>query len=337
MGFLGQDCEGAIKLQMPVDRNYFPKGVFLSHYDFSRPVDWWTQFGNEDPVHLEIGFGFGEFLIQQIGSAVRENFIGIEQDWSRLTKCLSKIKGVRNFSGDRDFGKNLRLLRVDATVALQRLFVARSLDKVTCLFPCPWPKTAHIKHRLFSRDFLCLLNNRLKDKSRVKLVTDWYPYLEWIIAETEGTGFESVVKVIEPQFNTKFERKWQAGGQDKFWELMLIKVEHQNVSVIEDVNVRAVFVKEFNPERFKFQDKTGEVSVICKDFVFDQKQNFGLVRLVVAEPFLTQHVWVAIIKTRDQWCVAKADGHSALPTSGVALAIECVAKAAGESMRLTSV
>jgi tRNA (guanine-N7-)-methyltransferase len=322
---------------MVLGRNCFPEGIFLSHHDLSRPMDWWTRFGNDAPLHLEIGFGFGEFLIQQMGSVVQENFIGIEQDWSRLTKCLSKIEGLRKSSGNKVFGENLRLLRIDATVALQRLFMPRSLDQVTCLFPCPWPKVSHIKHRLFSRDFLCLLNNRLKDKSRLKLVTDWYPYLEWIVAETEDTGFEFEVKVIAPQFNTKFERKWQAAGQDKFWELTLIKAEHRDVPIVEDIEVRALFVKEFNHQHFNFKNRTGEVSVICKDFIFDQKQNLGLVRLIVAEPFLTQHVWVAIIKTQDQWCVAKADGHSALPTSGVALAIECVAQAASESVRQADV
>ncbi len=317
---------------MSFESQHFPRGIFLSCYDLARPANWAEQFGNEHPLHLEIGFGFGEFLIEQIRRTNKENFVGIEQDWSRMAKCLNKIGDIRKTSENRTFGENLRLLRVDATVALQRLFAPRSLDQVTCLFPCPWPKKDHVKHRLFSWDFLCLLNSRLKENAVAQIVTDWHPYLEWMLGEISATGFEASVKKIDPQFNTKFERKWQAGGQDKFWQLTLTKVQPRDVAVVEDVSLRALFVKDFNPSEFKFENIVGVVSVIYKDFIFDAKQNLGLVRLIVAEPFLTQHVWVAIIKTHGQWCIAKADGHSALPTAGVALAIERVCQAARESV-----
>lgn len=309
-----------------------PAGVFLSHSDIPRPVPWREQFGNDQPLHLEIGFGLGEFLVQQASLPVRENLIGIEQDWSRLCKCLTKVGSIRNSTGNVDFGSNLRLLRVDATVALERFFLPQSLSRVTCLFPCPWPKKAHVKYRLFSREFLCLLNSRLLDRAKVNIVTDWQPYLDWILEEVPGTGFQAGVETIGARFNTKFERKWRAEGQEQFWELSLVKNEHHQRPVTEDVELRASFVKDFNPARFHFENVTGETSVIYKDFVFDQKQNLGLVRLVVAEKFLTQHVWVAIIKTKSQWCVAKADGHSALPTAGVALAIELVARSAEETI-----
>ncbi len=313
---------------MSCQAQLFPEGVFLSHYDLSRPIVWSAQFGNECPLHLEIGFGFGEFLIEQARRTQEKNFIGIELDWARMAKCLSKIESVRQNPEHKDFGRNVRLVRVDVTLALKRLFVERSLDQVTCLFPCPWPKKTHIKHRLFAHDFLCLLNSRLKENAAVKVVTDWYPYLEWILGEVAGTGFEVSVQTIAPQFNTKFERKWKEGGQDAFWELTLKKAEHQNRAVVEDLELRALFVENFDPRRFRFENIVGPTSVIYKDFIFDPRQNLGLVRLVVAEPFLTQHVWVAIIKTREQWCIAKADGHNALPTSGVALALERVCQAA---------
>ena len=320
---------------MLFDQNHFPEGVFLSHYPIARPINWQEQFGNDFPLHLEIGFGFGEFLIQQAGFPVKENLIGVEQDWSRICKCLSKVSSLRETSVNRVFGENLRLMRVDATVALERLFIPHSLNRVTCLFPCPWPKKGHVKHRLFSHDFLSLLNSRLKNDALVEIVTDWPPYLEWILEQMNETGFQSQVETISPQFNTKFERKWQAGGQNEFWKLTLKKINHHDVGVKEDVELRALFVKDFNPERFHLENVVGETSIIYKDFVFDARQNLGLVRLIVAEKFLTQHVWVAIIKTRDQWCVAKADGHNALPTSGVALAIERVSEAAVKTTTLS--
>jgi len=316
---------------MAIESEYFPSGIFLPHHDIVRPVKWAEQFGNLRPLHLEIGFGLGEFLIRQAGLFPQENFIGVEQDWARVYKCLQKISALRRLPGEALFGGNLRLMKVDVTVALQRLFKEQVLDQVTCLFPCPWPKKSHIKYRLFSTEFLRLLNSRMKDGAQARIVTDWQPYFDWMLTEIGDAGFSARTGIVAAQFGTKFERKWRQSGQEKFWELCLVKVKHQEVPVEEDSEMKVYFLKNFDPDRFRFENVIGEVSVILKDFFFDRKENKGLARLIVAEKFLTQHVWAAIVKSEGRWFVAKADGHSALPTSGVALGIQRVYEAARDS------
>ena len=319
---------------MRLESDSFPKGIFLSPYDVARPVNWREQFGNAHPLHLEIGFGLGEFLIRRAEFSPRENFIGLEQDWPRIYKCMQKVSALRRLVGNAAFGENLRILRIDAVVAFQRLFAPRGLDTVTCLFPCPWPKKDHVKYRLFSRDFFCLLNSRMKDGAGVRIVTDWQPYFDWMKDELGDSGFAARTAVVPPQFGTKFERKWREGGQEKFWELQLTKLQHRDVPVEEDCELKVYFLKDFDPGHFRFENVTGDVSVILKDFIFDPRQNTGLARLIVAEKFLTQHVWAVIVKRQDHWCVAKADGHSALPTKGVALALEQVYQAARKSVEV---
>ncbi len=311
---------------MALESEHFPPGIFLPHHDVVRPITWAEQYSEFRPLHLEIGFGLGEFLIQQADHLPKENFIGVEQDWGRIYKCLQKISAIRKLPGKSSFGDNLRLLKADITVALQRLITPRTIDQVTCLFPCPWPKKSHIKYRLFSREFLCLLNSRVKDGAQVKIVTDWQPYFDWMLTELEGTGFAAKSGIVPAQFGTKFERKWRAGGQESFWELQLTKISHV------ESEVKVYFLKDFNPGRFRFENVVGEISVILKDFFFDPAESKGLVRLVVAEKFLTQHVLVVIVKSEGRWFVAKADGHSALPTNGVALGIEKVFDAAQKSI-----
>src|SRR5205085_8676582 len=90
------------------------------------------------------------------------------------------------------------------------------------------------KNRLFSHDFLKLINSRLVDKGEMKIVTDHEPLAEWILAEAEGTGFDIRQSLMSPQFDTKFERKWREQGQQKFFGLELIKEKHIPVPVIED-------------------------------------------------------------------------------------------------------
>jgi hypothetical protein len=50
-----------------------------------------------------------------------------------------------------------------------------------------------------------------------------------------------------------------------------------------------------------------------------------MVHLLVSEDFLSQHLWIKILKTEQKgWCIAIADGSLVIPTSGAAKALEMV-------------
>ena len=284
-------------------------------------------------MDVEIGFGLGEFIVRLAQEHPERNFVGIEQDWQRMKKALRRIEQVNQGRSLSQTLDNIRLLQVDAWVAFMRLFPQRSIDRVFALFPCPWPKERHTKHRLFSRDFLRLVNSRLKDAGQVQIVTDHHPFFAWMMSEMTDTGFSVGTKLIEPQFDTKFERKWCREGHKEFLELQLQKQKHWDVPVEEDEALRVYFVKDFDPDRFAFDDVTGETSIILKDFIYDAARKKGMIHLVVAEPGITQHVWVVIVQGAKGWCIAKAEGHTALPTRGVAQALRVVYKTALNNSR----
>lgn len=306
----------------------FPEDVrrsFINHYQEQRPVDWSRHFGRDCPLDLEIGFGLGEFLIRQARSEPGRALVGLEQDWVRLTKTLRRIEQINQTAAVDQHLNNIRLLQVDATVALERLFVPRSLSRVFSLFPCPWPKKAHIKHRIFSRDFLLLLNSRLTEAGELLVVTDHRPYQEWMLAQAQETGFEIQSREIRPRFDTKFERKWTAQGQELFYELNFRKVEHHPVALQEDVPLQVYFVNEFQPDGFVFQNDIGEVSVIVKEYLADFRQGKAMLHLIVAEKTITQHFWVSLARTdQGRWCIKKAEGQTVLPTAGIAGALKLV-------------
>lgn len=298
-------------------------------YDqIKRPVDWREQFGREAPLEVEIGFGMGEFLIRMAKVNPHCDYVGIEQIWERIHKTLSGITKEQKAPGQKDFLRNIRILKVDARVALEHLFAEETIDQVYCLFPCPWPKKGHIKHRLFSSDFLRTVNSRLKKDGAVKIITDFRPFAQWILGEVPGTGFEIQQRTVGPQHGTKFERKWCGEGQKDFFELNLIKREHLKGCVKEDTAVRSYTVDHFDPRAFRFKDEKGAISVILKDMIFDGGQNRAMLHLVVAEQSLTQHFWVAVIKREKFWRICKAEGQSFLPTPGIARALELVHEAA---------
>ena len=306
---------------------------FILHYQRRRPIDWRAQFNRQAPLALEIGFGLGEFLLDQARQHPARNYVGIELDWQRIKKTLHKIWLARRSPGEGSPADNIRILQVDADVALRRLFAARSLHRVYCLFPCPWPKKGHVKHRLFSREFCRLVNSRLAEDGVVQIVTDYEPYFEWLKEEVPGTGFRVEGRKIKPRFNTKFERKWLGEGQEDFFELVLRKSQHMEVPLGEDVPLTVYFLDDFLPARFCFHDRVGCPSVIQKEFLFDPDRKKAMVHLVVAEEHITQHVWVVIVQSRRGWCVAVAAGQTVLPTPGVALSVQMTAEAVKQSAR----
>ena len=298
--------------------------TFVSHYQSERPLDWDRRFGRPGLLDVEIGFGLGDFLIRKAQQEPLRNFVGIELDWLRVKKTLHKICALRQAG---QFDGQVRLLQADVTVAFERFFRPQSISRIYCLFPCPWPKKGHVKHRLFSRSFTQLVNSRLQVGGEVQLVTDFYPYFRWLTGEVEESGFAVSTQTIRPQFNTKYERKWCGAGQREFYELRLVKKEHQPVPLKEDRELRVFFVDKFQPDRFVLPEVKGEITVVQKDFIFDACRGKGMVHVVVAEPSLTQHLWVVIVQSSHGWCVAKAEGQTALPTAGVVLAIEKIAEA----------
>lgn len=308
---------------MKVKHYFYP---LVSCHQIQRPVRWAEHFDRRGPLEVEIGFGLGEFLVRSALAHPQFNYVGIEQHWERICKTLTRIRESGKKQGPGVL-KNVRLVKIDARVALERLFLPGSIDYVHCLFPCPWPKDGHVKHRLFSSVFLKLLNSRLKPKGQVKIVTDSLLYKEWILEQLEGTGFKAGMRGVEASYDTKFERKWQREGQKEFYEIVLSKTKFLRAPVKKDTALKAYRLKKFDPQQFHFQNQTGDISVIFKELLFDPLKNKAMIHLVVAEDTLTQHFWVAVMKKDAVWRVCKADGQTILPTAGLARALELVYEA----------
>jgi len=271
-----------------------------------------------DGVDVEIGFGLGEFLVRQACAHSNRYFIGVEQIWERIYKTLKRIQRAQPYPN------NISLVALDATVLFEWLIAPRTIDRIYCLFPCPWPKKKHIKHRLFSRNFLKLLNNRLRLNGTIQLVTDDEAYFQWVREETKEVGFEVETRMVGPRFATKFERKWTCAGQEMFFEMVMTKRDHQEVAIKKGEPVKAYTIdKRFNPQGMTFRDVVGgEITLVFKQWLFDARYQRGEALILVAEPGMEQYVRVAVIKKEEGWRICRARGQRFFPTDGVARAIE---------------
>ena len=283
------------------------------------PIKWRNVFEREAPLSVEIGFGNGEFLVRQALAFPARNFVGIELAWGSIRRALRHIAqtGV----------SNVRLLRIDSRVAFDWLFSPRSINYIYSLFPMPWPKRHHERHRLFSHKILKLLNNRLITDGKVQMVTDCEPYFTWVLEQLPGTGFTVDTKVSCPRFNTKYERKWQEKGQNKFFEINLVKHEHREIPEKEEVTLKTYCINHFDPERFSPANERGEVVVQFQEFLFDPKHQKGMVRVMVVEEGLTQNFWINIASGDRGWYIKAAPGCDIVSTVGVQQALDLVYEA----------
>ena len=121
---------------------------------------------------LEIGFGDGENLIFNALNNLDSFHVGIEVYEAGVAKVLELIK--------KNNLENIFLIQGDAKAILEKNTTIKFFDEVIIFFPDPWPKRRHKKRRLLSNNFLDSLKMILKDKSVLKIKTDWDDYAQQI-------------------------------------------------------------------------------------------------------------------------------------------------------------
>jgi len=124
---------------------------------------WNLIFGNDHPVHIEIGMGKGQFIMQFAKDHPDINYIGIERYSSVLLRALQKME-VEPLP-------NIRFLCMDASM-ITEVFDKEEVAKIYLNFSDPWPKERHAKRRLTSRQFFERYDKILAGNGVVEFKTD---------------------------------------------------------------------------------------------------------------------------------------------------------------------
>ena len=119
-------------------------------------------FNNSNPIHIEIGMGKGNFIIENAIKYPNINFIGIEKYDSVMVKAIRRLEELEL--------PNLRLIRMDAGL-IEEVF-DKEIDTIYLNFSDPWPKERHAKRRLTSPIFLSKYKNIFKDTNKIIMKTD---------------------------------------------------------------------------------------------------------------------------------------------------------------------
>ena len=141
---------------------------------------WAEVFQNDHPIHIEVGMGKGQFIIEMVRRNPEVNYIGIEKYSSVLVRAVEKLE---DFEQD-----NLRLIRMDAE-NIEEVFDKDEVDRIYLNFSDPWPKDRHAKRRLTSTRFLERYNNILTPEGRVMFKTDNKDLFDFSLEQVEEAGW----------------------------------------------------------------------------------------------------------------------------------------------------
>jgi len=159
---------------------------------------------------LEIGPGKGEFLLHLSQCYPEKQFVGLEIKRGRFERIAGKAVKL-------ELG-NLTMVRGDARECLPRLFSPGTFDQIYVLFPDPWPKSRHSKHRLLKDSLIRQLWELLKDQGEIFSATDAGFYSDEICAAFSVAG-GFCREAIQSLFPTYFEKKWKALGKEiNYWK-----------------------------------------------------------------------------------------------------------------------
>tara|TARA_X000000368_G_scaffold154593_2_gene121857 strand:+ start:590 stop:1237 length:648 start_codon:yes stop_codon:yes gene_type:complete len=183
---------------------------------------WSIIFKNNNPIHLELGCGNGEYTISNSKNYPNCNFIGIDIKGSRLWKGAKYL--------EKNNVKNALFLRIQIENILD-FFDENEVKEIIISFPDPRPKKRDIKKRLTNLKFLDLYHKIILNGGKLMLKTDDKDLFDYSIDQIKDSKFKQLnysdnlyssqkfeyIKGVK----TKYEKKFLDQGKTiKFYECL---------------------------------------------------------------------------------------------------------------------
>lgn len=174
---------------------------------------WEEIFGNQNPIHIEIGMGKGQFIRTMAINNPNINYIGIEKLEPLLLLNSEKI--------ERENIKNTKLMSINANF-LQEYFSDDEISGLYLNFSDPWPKKRDANKRLTHINMMKKYLNILKENSIIQVKTDNDNLFEFTLEEAESLKLNILEKYwdwskekeyINGNVKTEYETKFLEDGK----------------------------------------------------------------------------------------------------------------------------
>ena len=198
-----------------------PKWIYNDPGDHNKQLN--ELFPKDQPLHLEIGMGKGQFLYTHAAKHPYINYLGLEKFDSAIVKALYK-----QIEQPRD---NYRLVRGEAEHLLE-LLPPHSVERIYLNFSDPWPKARHEKRRLTNPRFLTMYHKLLVPGGEIHFKTDNQELFDYSveIIQSQPMNIVSMTRDLHRDqtniITTEFEDRFLELGQPIYHLIATFKEEH---------------------------------------------------------------------------------------------------------------
>ncbi|MGF3182905.1 tRNA (guanosine(46)-N7)-methyltransferase TrmB [Facklamia sp. P12934] len=186
----------------------YPKYVTQNPQDFKG--EWQKRFAKNQPIHIEVGSGKGQFIVEMAKTHPNINYIAIELQTSVAVSILDLQLNTQL--------ENLQIINAHGG-DLNHFFSDGEVNRVYLNFSDPWPKARHTKRRLTSPKFLSQYQTILKLDGDIHFKTDNMSLFQYSLASMSQYGF--VFRQVwldlhhsdfQGNIQTEYEEKFSAKG-----------------------------------------------------------------------------------------------------------------------------
>lgn len=171
---------------------------------------WKALFGNDAPLHIEIGCGKGKFAAGMAALHPDMNFVAIEREEGALIMAAERCY--------QNPPANLRFVSADAA-ELEDIFAQGEVNQIYLNFSDPWPPNRQRKRRLTWRAYLAVYDYILNREGKLCFKTDNQRFFEWTLQEIcqygwliQNVSLDLHHSDFEGNVMTEYEEKFAAEG-----------------------------------------------------------------------------------------------------------------------------
>lgn len=153
---------------------------------------WAELFGNDNPIHAELGMGKGRFISEMSKKYPNINFIGVDMYDELIRKASEKAKNAHEIKSDEETESvpsipNLKLMLFNIE-HIEEAFAEGELERVYLNFSDPWPKKKHARRRLTHPGFVEKYQQILNANGEIHLKTDSQSLFEFSLNSFADMG-----------------------------------------------------------------------------------------------------------------------------------------------------
>ena len=144
-------------------------------------LDYAAVFGNDHPVHMEIGCGKGQFVTELAARHPELNFIAVEVNRNVVSMACHKAM---------EMGLTNVLFLQGGAELLQKYIPSGSIGRIYLNFSCPYPKATYANRRLTNPKYLEIYQDICAEGAEIYQKTDNMHFFEYSIEQFTAAGYK---------------------------------------------------------------------------------------------------------------------------------------------------